>query len=193
MFGFYNIWLFFVIGYGIIWASMIWAGKKRGKPIEDPELYKRPGVKKCFALGWIWIILLFVICLFIPVNSGSLFWVGLPLYLIGIIINLFAMYSFAKFSGGVNTTGIYRYSRNPMYVGGFFFLLGLCLMGLSTSVWSIILIIFFIISIPYYNRVVLLEEAFLEHKYGETYTKYKQNVPRYIFNRKNRKEVKYEQ
>ena len=41
----WNLWLFFVPGYGIIWASMIWANRKRGKAIEDPELYQFHGKK----------------------------------------------------------------------------------------------------------------------------------------------------
>ena len=47
-----------------------------------------------------------------------------------------------------------------MYLAAFFFLIGLCLMGWSISVWSIALIIVFIVSIPYYHWTVLLEEAF---------------------------------
>ena len=188
----YNLWLFFVPGYGAIWASMIWASRKRGKPIEDPEFYQMADGKKCMAIGWTWLVVLLLICLFTPVNFGILFWIGLPLFIIGIVLNAIAMYSFARFTGEVNTTGVYRYSKNPMYVASFFFLLGLCLMGWSTSVWSIVLLIFFILSIPFYHWTVLLEEAFLEDKYGEAYLKYKQNIPRYIFKRKNGKEVKSE-
>ena len=180
MIGIWNLWLFFVIGYGIIWASMVLVSRKRGKPIEDPEFYKMPGGKKCMAIGWIWLIVLLLISIFTPVNFGSLFWLGLPYYLLGIILNLIAVHSFARFTKGVNTTGIYRYSRNPMYAASFFFLLGLCLMGWSTSVWSVVLLIFFIVSIPFYHWTVLLEESFLEHKYGKSYCEYRKKVPRYI-------------
>lgn len=180
MIGIWNLWLFFVPGYGIIWASMILADRKRGKPIEDPEFYQISGGKKCLTIGWIWLIVLLLICLFTSVNFGTLFWIGLSLFIIGIVLNAIAMYSFALFTGGINTTGIYRYSRNPMYVASFFFLLGLCLMGWFTSVWSIALLIFFIISIPFYHWTVLLEEVFLEHKYGETYREFMNKTRRYI-------------
>lgn len=43
--GLFNLWILFTLGYGIIWASMALANRKRGKPIEDPEdpeLYKTP-------------------------------------------------------------------------------------------------------------------------------------------------------
>ena len=179
MLGLYNLWLFFIPGYGIIWALMIWSDRKRGRPIEDRELYNFHG-KKVVVIGWIWLIALLVICLFTPVDFGLLFWIGLPIFILGIMVNAIAMYSFACFTGGVNATGIYRQSRNPMYLAGFFFLLGLCLMGWSASAWSIVLLIFLIISIPYYHWTVRFEEAFLGHKYGEAYLKYKRSVPRYI-------------
>ena len=179
MVGIYNLWLFFVLGYGVIWASMGWANRKRGKPIEDPELYKFHG-KKILLIGWVWLITIFLVSLFVPLNFGFLFWIGLLLFIIGIILNLISMHSFAQFIGGVNTTGIYRYSRNPMYVGGFFFFCGLCLMGWSKSFWSLIFLILFILSVPYYHWTILLEESFLEHKYGDFYREYKNKAPRYL-------------
>ena len=78
MIGILNLWLFFVPKYGIIWALMILANRKRGRPIEDPEFYQRPGGKKCMAFGWIWLMVLLLISLFTPVNFGALFWIGLP-------------------------------------------------------------------------------------------------------------------
>jgi Putative protein-S-isoprenylcysteine methyltransferase len=184
MLGLWNLWLFFVVGYGIIWASMIWANRKRGKSIEDPELYKFHG-KKVVVIGWTWLIAVFSISLFTPANFGTLFWIGLPFFVMGIVLNAISMHSFAQFTGGVNTTGIYRHSRHPMYVGGLFFLMGLCLMGWSASAWSIAFLALFIISIPYYHWNALLEEAFLEHKYGDSYREYMNKTPRYfLFSKK---------
>ena len=93
MIGIWNLWLFFVLGYSIVWASMIWANRKRGKPIEDPEFYQMTGGKKCMAIGWTWLVVLLLICLFTPVNFGILFWIGLPLFIMGIVLNAIAMYS----------------------------------------------------------------------------------------------------
>ncbi len=179
MTGIWNLWVFFVPGYGAIWAAMLWANRKRGKPIEDPEFNKTSRGKACATIGWIQLAALLLVSLFVPLNSGIPFWVGLPFYLLGIALNLVAMHSFARFAGGVNATGVYRYSRNPMYVGGLFFLAGLCLMGWSTSVWSIAFLSLFVLSIPFYHWTILLEEAFLEREYGDAFREYEDKTPRY--------------
>ena len=182
MIGFWNLWLLFVIGYSTIWASMILADRKRGKPIEDLEIYefhgKKPGIiEMTITLS------LFLISFFIPLKFGITFLIGLPAFILGIILNVIAMYSFACFTGSVNTGGIYRYSRNPMYIGGFFFIFGLNLMGWSISIMNIVLVILSVFWIAGIHWSVLLEESFLEDKYGETYQEYKQKVPRYFFKR----------
>jgi protein-S-isoprenylcysteine O-methyltransferase Ste14 len=157
---------------------MIWAERKRGQPIEDPEAYQIYG-KKFLAIGLIWLSTLFLICVFIPLNFGILFWIGLPFWLLGVLVNLIAVRSFAH-TKGANTIGIYRYSRNPMYLGAFFLLLGLCLMGFSGSVWSFFLLAFFAISIPYLHWTVLLEESFLTRKYDDSYREYMNRTTRYF-------------
>ncbi len=179
MLGIWNLWIFFIPGFGTIQLAAIWANRKRGEPIEDPEAYVTHG-KKLPVISLIWLALLVLICFFTPLNSGLLFWIGLPLWLFGIVVNLVAIHSFAHTAAGVNTTGIYRYSRNPMYVGIFLLLLGICLMGWSTSVWSMALLGFFIVSIPYFHWTVLFEEAFLTRKYGDSYRGYMNRTGRYV-------------
>jgi protein-S-isoprenylcysteine O-methyltransferase Ste14 len=139
-----------------------------------------PSGKKCGLINRIFLLAILIVCILTPINIGPLFWLGLPFYGIGIVLNVIAMYAFAQFTGGVNTTGIYRYSRNPMYLGASFFYLGLCLMGWMISVSGILLIIVFIWWLVLSHKAVLLEESFLEKKYGETFLKYQKSVPRYL-------------
>jgi protein-S-isoprenylcysteine O-methyltransferase Ste14 len=178
MLGIWNLWIFFVLGFGSIRLGMVWAERKRGQPIEDPEAYQIYG-KRYQAFGLIWLAVLLLICIFTPVNLGILLWIGLMFWFLGVVVNLAAVHSFAH-TEGANTTGIYRHSRNPMYVGAFFLLLGLCLMGLSVSVWSFVLLAFFVISIPYLHWTVLLEETFLTHKYGDSFREYMNRTARYV-------------
>jgi protein-S-isoprenylcysteine O-methyltransferase Ste14 len=178
MLGVWNLWIFFVLGFGTIRLGMIWAERKRGQPIEDPEAYRIYG-KKILIIGLIWLSILLLICVFVPLSFGILFWIGLPIWLLGVLVNLIAVHSFA-YKKGVNMTGIYRYSRNPMYLGALFLLLGLYLMGFSGSLWSFVLLAFVAISIPYLHWTTLLEETFLAHKYGDSYREYMSRTARYF-------------
>ncbi len=74
------------------------------------------------------------------------------------------------------TEGMYRYSRNPMY-------LGLLLLTISSTIWfgtwfGIIINILFIFLINFL-QIIPEEEALLEI-FGEEYEEYKKNVRRWI-------------
>ncbi|MFH1851538.1 MAG: isoprenylcysteine carboxylmethyltransferase family protein [Candidatus Neomarinimicrobiota bacterium] len=73
------------------------------------------------------------------------------------------------------TNGLYRISRNPMY-------LGFNLLTLSAVLYlkNFPVLIFGIYSIVIYHRIILGEEKFLENRFAEQYIKYRQRVRRYI-------------
>lgn len=74
------------------------------------------------------------------------------------------------------TSGIYRFTRNPIYVGFLCLVIGLPLN--SGQYWGLILSPIFIITM---NRLVIeREEAYLEKKFGEAYTGYKSSVRRWV-------------
>jgi len=178
--GFFNLWFFFVLGYGIIWLSMIWANKKRGTPIEDPAIYKQKGNRYMMPIGHLSLIVPLIVSMFIPVSAGPLFWSGLALVVCGVFLNVVAMHAFTFKAEGLNTGGIYRYSRNPMYVGGLLFLTGLNVMGWSPGMINIA---FLVLSLLWFGTVhwtVLREEAFLKEKYGEPYRVFMSRAPRYL-------------
>jgi protein-S-isoprenylcysteine O-methyltransferase Ste14 len=172
-----NLWIFYVLAYAIALPIQTWANNKRGEPFDDPEFLFRG--KKIFAIAMIWLIGGFVISLFVPIEFGMLFVLGLIFYIIGLIIVGGTFNSFAN-NRGLVTTGIHRYSRNPGYVGWTFVIFGMSLIGWSSSIWSILFLIYFILTIPYFHWTVLLEEQFLVDKYGETYREYLDSTPRYF-------------
>jgi protein-S-isoprenylcysteine O-methyltransferase Ste14 len=114
-----------------------------------------------------------------PVDFGILFYIGLSISVLGMIIGGLALYSFAH-SSGLTTTRIHCYSRNPIYVGWSFFILGLTIICWSDSMWRIIFALYLVITIPYLHWTVLLEEAFLVNKYGDSYRTYLEKTPRYL-------------
>ncbi|MFX1250926.1 MAG: methyltransferase family protein [Promethearchaeota archaeon] len=171
-----NLWMFYVGGYAIAYPLRIWADRKRGEPFEDPELLSQ---KKVFIPAMIWLVGGFLISLFVPVNFGLSFYLGLFFAIIGLIIVGLTFYSFAH-SPGLTTTRIHRYSRNPNYIGWTFFMGGLTLIGWSASIWSILFLVYFIFTVGYLHWTVLLEEAYLANKYGDSYKEYLKKTPRYL-------------
>ena len=78
-----------------------------------------------------------------------------------------------------NTTfkkiGLYKLSRNPMYLGFDFF-------TISTMIFTanIIIILIGFYSIVIYHLIIIGEEKFLEQRFGEDFTRYKLKTRRYI-------------
>jgi protein-S-isoprenylcysteine O-methyltransferase Ste14 len=72
-------------------------------------------------------------------------------------------------------SGIYRWLRNPMYVGLLMILTGLSLALVSD--WMLVLTILAAVVLHY--GVVLREERYLAAKFGAAYVSYQAAVPRY--------------
>jgi protein-S-isoprenylcysteine O-methyltransferase Ste14 len=76
----------------------------------------------------------------------------------------------------VVTSGIYRFTRNPIYLGFLLMVIGLPLT--SGIYWGIALAPFYIRTM---NRLVIeREEAYLEKKFGNTYASYASRVRRWL-------------
>lgn len=75
----------------------------------------------------------------------------------------------------LKTSGLYRFSRNPMY-------LGFNLLSLSAIVFigSSILAALGIYSIVTYHLIIRAEEQFLETRFGDKYRAYRNKVRRYL-------------
>jgi protein-S-isoprenylcysteine O-methyltransferase Ste14 len=119
----------------------------------------------------------------IPIHKTFRSIAGIIFLVFGIIIKFAGMIqfrSFRKISGldtsKLVTTGIYRWSRNPLYTGWFMWLLGISVLGQSGL--ALLLTGVFIIGIHLYN--ILLEEPYLERIFGEEFRLYKSKTPRYL-------------
>ena len=106
---------------------------------------------------------------------------------VGVIITLFAVIAFRTVKTTLNPlkpdtastmviSGIYRLSRNPMYVG---FLLALT--GWATFLSNILAFAFLPAFVAYMNRFQISpEERALSTKFGAQFIAYKQNVRRWL-------------
>jgi protein-S-isoprenylcysteine O-methyltransferase Ste14 len=73
------------------------------------------------------------------------------------------------------STGVFTWTRNPMYFGGSLALLGIAI-GFALD-WVLLLMI---VSLPLVHYgIILREERYLERKFGDEYRHYKAKVPRY--------------
>lgn len=75
----------------------------------------------------------------------------------------------------LKTTGLFRFSRNPMYLGVFATIIASIL---YTANAIVLLIGIFIVII--HHRIVLAEEKYLKQKFGKKYIVYCTHVRRYI-------------
>lgn len=73
------------------------------------------------------------------------------------------------------TDGPYKDSRNPLYVGVIVAYLGLTIV--FDSLWPVVTVLPLV---WYFNRLARREERFLEAKFGEEYTRYRENVRRWF-------------
>jgi len=112
-------------------------------------------------------------------------WLGLAIAALGFVLGILAFIEFRRvraaqdpqkpFKGFV-TSGIFRYTRNPIYLGFVFMLIGIPLnLG---SYWGIILVWPLVTFIN--NMVIKHEEAWLEEKFKDQYQEYKFRVKRWL-------------
>ena len=73
------------------------------------------------------------------------------------------------------TKGVYRYSRNPMFIGWFLLYFGIAISCIS---WVYVMITVFFIIITFYMSP-FEEKITLDH-YGESYMDYMERTPRWI-------------
>ena len=77
--------------------------------------------------------------------------------------------------GDLRTGGLYRYSRNPQYVGDIIMTVGFMLLTNSR------LVIFLgAVHLAYYVLLPFAEEPWLQDQYGEKYREYREAVPRFV-------------
>ncbi len=119
----------------------------------------------------------FIYSIFLPLELGSVwFYVGVPIYSLGLIILIIASTNFATtLLDEPVTKGLYRYSRNPMYLGMFLVFIGI---SIASASW-----VFLLISIAFITLInieVVYEERFCLKKYGDAYREYMKRASRWL-------------
>jgi protein-S-isoprenylcysteine O-methyltransferase Ste14 len=111
-------------------------------------------------------------------------YIGIILCYIGLTIFLLALISFGKAwrigidennSNELVTGGIFKYSRNPIFL-----FMDLYFTGIMLIYPNIIFIITAICTVAGLHFQIVREEKFLQNKFGEEYREYKRKTRRYI-------------
>jgi hypothetical protein len=104
-------------------------------------------------------------------------WSGHILVVIGVMIRVYSsLYVGGRKNNELVTDGAFSIVRNPLYVGSFIATVGLGLLTISLSI-TLLLIGAFAICYAY---TVDREELYLSRKFGDNYTRYTQEVPRWL-------------
>lgn len=112
-------------------------------------------------------------------------YLGLAMTFVGFLLGIAALTEFRKVrttldphgsAKQVVTSGIYRFTRNPIYLGFLLMVIGLPLN--SGLYWGIVVAPFYVLLMNY--LIIQHEEAYLEKKFGKAYTSYTSRVRRWL-------------
>lgn len=149
----------------------------RPRIIAPAPLFYLPAFVLVTGLHWFWPLPI--------VDHPATPWVGRAILFPGLALHLWGVLSMKRHRTPINpflppkmvvSSGPFRISRNPLYVGLNLVLLGLVLILNSVGGLVVILTLFAIV----HFGVILPEERYLERKFGDTYSHYRQLVRRYL-------------
>jgi protein-S-isoprenylcysteine O-methyltransferase Ste14 len=178
-----------VLVLGMVWVRVLSMRRHGIKAVKFGSIDKKDFLIPPFAIFYFYIV--FAAAFSFPafsrqevVHSGMVSWVGVLLCVAGLVLLFLSLVSFGKsFRVGIDqdrpdklvTTGIFAFSRNPIYVAFGFVLLGQFLLF---SNW--ILLVYLIAAAWLFHRQVLREEEYMRKHYGRQYSEYCERVRRYL-------------
>jgi len=175
--GVWNAWIlmiWLVIAFFLVPLNIIPKGREEGSDFTD-EFNKTQ--KYAIRSMHIIYLLSIIYSIFVPLKLGEAwFYAGLPIYLLGLIAYVMVWVGFATTPPDkLVTTGIYRYSRNPMQLSQVVIFLGV---GIATASWVFLLLAVAYMIMPLFW--VSAEERHCLKYYGDAYREYMKRTPRWI-------------
>jgi protein-S-isoprenylcysteine O-methyltransferase Ste14 len=117
-------------------------------------------------------------------KNDVFFWICMALVSIGVMLFALAVSKLGTMSlrvglaqekTSLRTTGVYSFSRNPMLFGLYLMALGSAVYVQNPINWLLV-----IIALTVHHKIILTEEVFMENRFGDEWTEYRNKVPRYI-------------
>jgi len=173
--GLWNAWILVIPVLIIFFFDVrVTAARESGKSGDFQLTRKEKGIMDAVFLP---LIFSFVYAVFLPLQLGTAWlYSGLLTYLFGIVFTIVALLNFATNpKDKVITKGLYRFSRNPMYIGMLLMQIGL---GIACSSWLYLLLT--VVLAIMLDTVSPSEERYCFYRYGDEYREYMTKTPRWI-------------
>lgn len=174
--GFWNAWLFFlpylVLTYGLSFLAV----DRKAALFMSPDYTETE--RMSLSTSMILQIVLILYAVFLPLKLGTIwFYVGLAIYLLGLIFVLLAIVGFSRTpTDEPVTSGVYRISRNPIYLSFF-----LICVGTAMAAASLVVAVMAIMISGLQNYFLIPpEEQMCMEKFGARYADYIAETPRWI-------------
>ena len=142
-----------------------------------PPLLYGTAFLMALVLHWRWPMRIF--------DSAAAPWLSLVPFLLGLVVDIRGIRAMKAAGTNVDpsrpataivTSGPFRFSRNPLYLGMTLFYGGLTL---AIDSWWGFLMLIPVLAVMHWG-VILREERYLERKFGEPYRQYRSKVRRYF-------------
>jgi protein-S-isoprenylcysteine O-methyltransferase Ste14 len=175
--GIWNAWIF-MSSFILQMLAIVLLGKRVWARSSLPAGIKRSKREKItpFIGNALWL-LTTIYSIFMPLRLGTAwFYIGLPVFLVGLVILAVATANFATTPAEKPVTqGAYYFSRHPLYLSMFIIYIGT---GIASASWVFILL--GIANIFWIRTEVRVEERYCLERYSDAYREYMNGTPRWI-------------
>jgi protein-S-isoprenylcysteine O-methyltransferase Ste14 len=173
--GLWNAWILVIPMLIIFFSDMKATASRESGKAGDFQLTTKE--KRIINVIFLPMVVSWIYAVFLPLQLGTI-WLcsGLIICLFGMVFTSVAILNFATNpKDKVITTGLYRFTRNPSYIGMVLMHVGL---GIACSSWLFLLLTAAMMSLL--NANLSAEERYCLYRFGDDYQKYKNNTPRWI-------------
>ena len=177
--GLWNAWIFALsfLLMVVVWQNLnrIHKGQKGSSRPNTPPLNEKE--KKLFGISLLIFWASVIYSFFLPLKLGTAWlYVGLIVYLFGMIFHLVAATNLINTPlDRPATKGLYRISRNPLYLSTNLIFIGI---GVACASWLFLLLIAVFIVLK--DILIAPEERWCLEKYGDAYREYMDKTPKWI-------------
>jgi protein-S-isoprenylcysteine O-methyltransferase Ste14 len=173
--GLWNAWILVIPILIISFSDMRATASRESGKAGDFQLTRKEN-RLTYAV-FLLMVVSWVYAVFLPLQLGTVWlYSGLIICLFGMIFTSVAILNFATSpKDKVITKGLYRFTRNPTYIGVILMQTGL---GIACSSWLYLLLT--VVLIILLNANLSAEERYCLYRYGNDYQKYKNKTSRWI-------------